>query len=211
MPLSPSADVRAVISYLYGKDIFAEFLTLLTGDWDAYERCAVVWHQIDGASTDMASNLLGTVKDLPTVWRGNLPTALEWALIVYARAFDNLAKECRYYSTAYEQASEAAHEFFEGFEALLEQIIDTSVLALAAQLTGDLLFETVIGEVVGSAVAAFYIARTIELCNEAYEQLQRFEATITLMSAAQTAFQSHQTWKMPDLIDGPRFQVIEHA
>jgi hypothetical protein len=208
--LSPTAFIRWAIQKIFHKDVLAELLTILTGDWDAYRRCAEVWHQIDGASTDMATNLFRTAKELPLVWRGWAPTSLEWALIAIAQAFDNLAEECRYYTTSYRQAAEAAKMFFEGITPLLEIAIDSAILAMIAAEVGSALWETGVGLIGGFAVAAFYINRAIRVLQEAYDELQKFVGIVQMMAAAQTAYQSHQTWQMPELIDGPRFQVIEH-
>lgn len=144
------------------------------------------------------------------MWRGYAPGSLEWSLIVFAKAFDNLAEECRYYATAYEQAADAAAQFFQGLAPLVEMFLDYVILAVIASKVSLATLKTGIGLVAGLAVAAFYINRAIKVAQEAYDHLQRFTATVDILAAAQMAYQARQTWKMPELIDGPRFVVVEH-
>jgi hypothetical protein len=194
--LSVASWVRQLSIWLFHEDPFERWLSMLSGDWSAYYRCAVLWQQISGCSYDIGSNLLTAARDTPTVWRGNAATAAEDDLVGKTTVLDQLSDACLFYAARYRDAAHGAIECFDTVSDLVTDLIDALVYAQIAAAVGTASIETVIGGVIGYSVAAFYAARAIELYYEVEGAINTLKTTVSALAAAMDAYNAAQKWQM---------------
>lgn len=197
--LSPSAWIRAGCQEALQFDPFQPWLQAVTGDWSGYNACSVVWGQVAAATSDMSENLLRTAQDLPTAWRGNAADGLRSFLAVFAAALNDLSDECSFYSARCREAAYAAQDFFAAVSKPVGDLLDAVIYAAIAAALGTATIETVIGGVIGYAVAAYWIARAIEIWYIVQGAYDAFQAWVSLSAGVLDTYHSNQNWSLPEL------------
>jgi hypothetical protein len=197
--LSPSAWIRAACQEALHFDPFEPWLKAVTGDWSDYHACSVVWGQVAAASSDMSDNVMRVAQDLPSVWRGNAADGLGSFLSAFSAALGDLSRECSFYAARYGEAAQAAQEFFAAVSKPVGDLLDAVIYAAIAAAVGTASVETVVGGIIGYGVAAFYVARAIEIYYVVQGAFDAFEAWVSLSAGTLDAYHSDRSWSMPQL------------
>lgn len=196
--LSPSSWVRQLYQWLLGFDPFEPWLQMLTGDWDGYARCGIVWQQVGQCAEDLCTNLVCAVQDVPFVWRGNAATLLQVSLLDHAVVLDHLGDACRFYADRYRDAADSAYNCFDAVSSLIGDMLDRLFYASIAASIGTATFPSGIGPATGYSVAAFYIAHALDIYFQISAKIDALKTAIAGISAAMDAFEANQTWRLKE-------------
>jgi uncharacterized protein YukE len=176
--LSPSAYIRWAVSSATGTDPFEWMLTWISGDWQAYKRCATVWSHVGEACPDFGANLTKAASDTSQVWRGQAAEGCQETLMALGQAVTQFKGSCDQLHKSYLEAAQAAKDLYEALTGVAGELVDSAILWALSVAAGTATIETVIGAVAGYAAAAFYAKKIYDLIDEATTLYGRAKATV---------------------------------
>lgn len=140
--LSFADEARKLITWvsttfgIYEGDPVEWVFTWLTGNWEAWAKCALVWQACGKAVDDMAANFEPTFIKLMEVWQGN---AAEAALEYFAELRRSTAVEADAFGVIYQQyklITELIHEMKQYINDFVNALISAAIDAVLMVATG---------------------------------------------------------------------------
>lgn len=122
---------EACVQYLR-VDPFEEMVLWLSGDWNAYERCLIVWHQVASACERMSRNLFRAAYQLPEVWSGREAGNAQRYLFALGNAVGAFAPVCREVGYRYRAAVGAAQNLNRVLADQAAEFVEDAVLVAGA-------------------------------------------------------------------------------
>jgi uncharacterized protein YukE len=181
--ISPAAWLRQVSIWVFGVDPFESWASELGGDWRAYVHCAAAFGRIGSAAHDIGANLVTGAQDVSEAWRGSAAEGEQEFQLALGSAAAGLQPALSQYGQLYNQSAEVAKNLCDVVSGLITDLLDTLIIINAASAAGTALIETGIGAVAGYGIAAYYIARAVELYEEISKLYGNAEDLIKAISA----------------------------
>lgn len=168
-------------------DPYEFVLKPVIGDWAGFRACSDVMTNVAAATNDMVANLYWAENCLTGAWRGNAADSFAVLVQRVALAIRSAPAPLAEMAQRYQEAAMACHEFRNAAGTLISIAIDQAIVVVAAAAAGGATAPTVVGPIVGGAVAGYegyQLYRTIRALMDAY--------TITngIMSAVKSAMGS---------------------
>lgn len=143
-PLSFADEARNLITWvsttfgIHDGDPVEWVFTWLTGDWETWARCALVWQACGKAVDDMAANFEPTFVKLMEVWQGN---AAEAALEYFAELRRSTVVEAGAFGVIYQQyklITELIHEMKQYIDDVVNALLNAAIDAVLLVATGGI-------------------------------------------------------------------------
>ncbi|MEV4536251.1 hypothetical protein AB0J82_20900 [Asanoa sp. NPDC049518] len=190
--VSPSHWANEAFSVVFGFDPIGRVQQWAFGDWEAFAAMSPVTTNVGDALSAMAYNVQTGAAVLQDVWTGNAGAAAYRFFTDANNAVFTLREPLGNLSHAYSVMAGAVWSMGEALSGVIKALLDAAIIAGVAAAAGTVSAYTVVGPVVGYAVAAGEIANMLRLWGKATALYQG-------MYAAVLAFQGQIVGELTDL------------
>ncbi|MEV3861038.1 hypothetical protein AB0J38_42855 [Streptomyces sp. NPDC050095] len=167
--MSPTYWVTEAYKAVFGFNPLDEVVQWFAGDWEAFAKCADVWHQLGGAVAAVSDNVDAGNKTLDLTWDGHAADAAYTYFHNFASKLDEIKGQFDKLKTEYENLSHAAYSTAEAISGYLGGIIDGLLITAIEMAAGTALSWTGVGAIVGYGLAGLEIANMLRLWGKATE------------------------------------------
>lgn len=179
----------------------------VTGDWAGYRGTADVLRNVAEALTAMAENLSHYRLCLDECWHGNAATACGVHIDRLRRTLREAEAPLRTMADRYEEAAYGQAEFRSAIETLLGDLIDASLVLVAAIAAGTATSWTGVGAAAGATIAgieAYTIVRCLMAMIDWYDRAQAIVDTVdsAMKSFGQLDASDYQLPRLPAVHGG---------
>ncbi|RZS44479.1 hypothetical protein EV193_101355 [Herbihabitans rhizosphaerae] len=172
---SPGYWTMEVLNMLLGTNPAQELANLVTGDWQAFARCANAFDKLAKFYDDVATNLDGATSRLRYSWQGQ-------AADNASTYFDGLGKTIREHKSgmeklrdAYTTAAEGVWQFAEAAKSLILKIFDKVFWIVIEWAAARILGSTVVGPAALMAISALQCKEVVDMWNQVGSHLSRVQ------------------------------------
>ncbi|GAA1381105.1 hypothetical protein [Catellatospora chokoriensis] len=164
--LSPAAWLNELIEELTGHDVTGTLVKPLAGDWAAISAYGDALKKLSQCFGDIATDVQANTIELDRHWHGN---AADSAYLYYSSTAASLSSHAQAVHRAgiqYQKLAVGMWQLAEQLKSFLQQVCDKVLLAAAYAAAGTVAAETVVGGVIGYALAAAEVAKALQLINK---------------------------------------------
>lgn len=160
---SPSAWVFDVVKFLTGVDVLGELVSPMSGHWTSVSAYGDALMKLSDCVDEVSGDVQLTAALMDESWEGN---AADAAYLYFAKAAGSLSGHSRVLHRAseeYRKLARAMWHLMESMKGVLQAILDRGVRVGLYALAGSLTVETGVGAMVGYGLAAYELAKIVEL------------------------------------------------
>jgi hypothetical protein len=169
-------------------DPYEIVLKPVVGDWAGFRACVDVFHNLAAALGTMASNLRRTQYTLPAVWRGHAADSCSVHLGRIHRVLLDAEEPLHAIAGSYERASLGQADFRTVVAVLLDDLIDAAIILVIAIKAGAATAKTVVGPLIGGAVAVSAARRIVRIIGDILDMWARIDGVIAAEEGLMNAF-----------------------
>jgi hypothetical protein len=164
--VSPAAWINELIEELTGYDVTGTFVKPLAGDWEAMSTYGDALKKVSLCLGEIAYKVQGNALELDRRWHGN---AADSAYLYYSGTAASLSSHAQAVHQAgvqYQKLAVDMWQLAEQAKGLLQAMGDKALLAAAYAAAGTVAAETVVGGMIGYALAAAEVVKILQLINK---------------------------------------------
>ena len=185
--LSPTWWINNVLKETINVDAFGAASTFFGGNWEAYAKCANVFHCLSYFCSDVHDNIHLNALYLSQTWQGHAAESAYEYFNSVANSLDSYQQALVQLRDLYQSESKGVWEAAEGVGDLLQDISDNIFWAGVEALGGWVLSETAVG------TAALWAAAALQ-CRQIVEDWEKITGIInTVQKSLLTAVGTIQT------------------
>lgn len=155
---SPSHDIVWVLNHAFHFDPFEVADNWVAGDWRKFYECGVALGHLSEFCHALALNLAQGARALGRHWTGNAGQAAANYFDHLAEAIDGMRTPLDSLKDAHLRAADAVWHLGLSLNGFLQIILDDAIIAGVELAAGAALAETLVGPVIGGALAAAEVA-----------------------------------------------------
>jgi hypothetical protein len=176
--ISPAAWVNEALNATVGWDVLGYCSTWVAGDWEAYARFGGALENLAAYSQALGAKVQRGAIAADRDWHGNAADATYMYFSDLAAKISAQQIPLREISGDYAEAARGVWMNAQQAQGLIQQALDKVIIAGVSAAAGTVTAKTVIGPVVGYALAAWQVTEIIKLIDRASTIAQR---TITFV------------------------------
>lgn len=176
--ISPSAWINETLKTIVGWDVLGYCSSFFAGDWESYARFGgalqqlAEFHQALGVKVQQGA--IAADRD----WHGNAADGAYMYFSDLASATSGQQIPLREISGDYDEAARGVWMTAQQVQGLVQAALDKAIIAGVSAAAGTVTAKTVVGPIVGYAVAAWQVIDIINLINRASTLMQTAITTI---------------------------------
>jgi uncharacterized protein YukE len=165
--VSPTGWAMQVCDWAFGFNPLEKALSVVTGDWEEFAKCAEAWENLSKMCGDLAGNVRSGNKALDATWDGN---AADAAFVYFQQLEQDIAKIQESLGDMhghYMVIARGVWQMAEALKGFISGILDAAAIAAVEAAAGAALSWTGWGAAVGAGLVALEIANMLKLWAQA--------------------------------------------
>lgn len=155
----------------------------MVGDWASMRACTDIFNNLAEFVTDLESNVMLLVHSIPHAWEGNAAEACMRYLELVCEDLRETPETFRELAEQYRAAAEACSDFRGVVATVISDVIEACIVLVAAVAAGAAATPTVVGPIIGGAVAVYEAYRIYEAVVMFEDLRQRTDAVMNAASS----------------------------
>lgn len=170
--LSPTGWVNYGIMELTGVNVLVSLVQPLSGNWLAFSRYGDALRNLAPCTQDIGVNIQRATLTVDRTWHGNANDAAYMYFSEVAARTSGLQHLLREAVTSYENMARGMWQLAQQMANILQSVIDEFLIVSVLLVAGAALIETGVGTVAAWGLAAWRVARIIQLLSRASAIIQ---------------------------------------
>nr|WP_240947783.1 WXG100 family type VII secretion target [Planosporangium mesophilum] len=193
--------------YVLGFNPLDRVSEFLVGDWQAVAKAGVAIGRAADALHDLGYNVQGGAIALRGGWEGTAADAAYQHFTGLAGGINDLVDPMREISKQFDSIAHGVYSLSEAATGWVKGMIDAAIIAGIAAAAGTVTAETGIGAVVGYGVAAYEVARILDLWGKSTAAMtDLYGAVQGAVGFIESQLHRLQSADLPDLSGYPAYR-----
>jgi uncharacterized protein YukE len=193
--------------FVFGFNPLEKLAEFLVGDWPAVAKAGVAIGRAADALHDLGYNVQGGAVALRGGWEGVAADAAYTHFTGLAGGIDDLVNPMREISKQFDSIARGVYNLSEAATGWLKGMADAALIAGIAAAAGTVTAETGVGAVVGYGVAAYEVARILDLWAKGTAAMNNLYAAVqATVGVIESQLHRLQSADLPDLSGYPAYR-----